>query len=84
MALLIDLRRDGSLWRCDGCEVETVLGDGRRTGWAADGYPGGPHHWCPECLVVHNIHVGTPAEWEAAWEGLHTASPPADGGECPF
>lgn len=56
---------------CDGCRVETLAttpGAPLELGWVEDDYPGGPHHFCPECVVTQKIDVGTPDDWRVAWE----------------
>jgi hypothetical protein len=60
--------------RSDGATIYTVaFGPG---GWSCscpmDEYPGGPHHYCPECLLIEGVEVGTPADWDAAWEELES------------
>ena len=61
----------GRFWKCDSCGVTTlaILGSAP-IGWDRDDYPGGHHHYCPECLIVNGIDVGTPDRWGRAWEEL--------------
>lgn len=61
--------RVGSFLRCDGCGV-TATCPGLPPWWQRDEYPGGPHHWCPECALVYGIDVGDQAACHAAWEAL--------------
>lgn len=72
MALILNLDEGTRFWRCDACGVETTnfSFDAMPQGWGRDEYPGGPHHWCPECLITEEIDVGDPEKWQAAWDAL--------------
>lgn len=67
MSLLYGIRTDGveAWWVCDFCRVESVP-NVEPLGWIVDEYPGGPHHFCPECVEVHGVEPSTAEDWRAA------------------